>query len=143
MNELLKIIDVLIDIANCQIKTTENAPLPDKKHLMFEKGKLDSLECVKLLLTDMDYKNYLINEYKKLGYLKWGDPMTIRELKYIAEIDRVVIKNGKHVVKIIDLTVNPDDEILDRRIDQLNPYIDIDKENGILVIPKLEAIIYE
>lgn len=70
MNELLKIIDVLIDIANCQIKTTENAPLPDEKHLMFEKGKLDSLECVKLLLTDMDYKNYLINEYKKLGYLK-------------------------------------------------------------------------
>lgn len=69
--------------------------------------------------------------------------MTIRELKYIAEIERVVIKNGKHVVKVIDLTLNPDDEILDKRIDQLNPYIDIDKENGILAIPKLEAIIYE
>lgn len=69
--------------------------------------------------------------------------MTIRQLKYIAEIERVVIKNGKHVVKVIDLKLNPDDEILNKEFHQLNPYIDIDKENGILVIPKLEAVIYE
>lgn len=70
MNELLKIVDVLIDIAKSQIHTSEHTPLPDLQHSLFEKGKLDSLECIKLLLTDMDYKNYLINEYKKLGYLK-------------------------------------------------------------------------
>ena len=68
MNDLLKLIDILINIANCQIKTSNTTDM--REHQIFQKGKLDSLECIKLILTDMDYKNYLIEEYKKLGYWK-------------------------------------------------------------------------